>query len=100
MPTERELAEDLAGALALLLYDAHPTYGSTAGWRGGYGGQVMTRGCSIIDPPPGAEWTQYDLLSRPLRAYMDARPLFDLDAARKRVRESAQGAADDLRRSR
>lgn len=79
-------AERLAAALALAIYDAHPIYGSTAGWRGGIGGQAITQGCSFIDPPPDAEWTQYDLLSGPLRDFLAETPGFDLDAAKSAMR--------------
>lgn len=44
--------EVLAAALYAVLYVGHPVYGSTAGWRGGIGGQMSTPGCSMIDPPP------------------------------------------------
>lgn len=86
------VVQDLAAALALMLYDAHPTYANTTGWRGGIGGAAMTPGCSIIDPPPNALWTQYDLLSAPLRAYLDASPGFDLEAAKERVKAAALAA--------
>lgn len=81
-------ADDLAGALALALYDAHPVYANTAGWRGGIGGQAVTQGCSFLDPPPDAEWTQHDLLSEPLRDYLRSRET-DLEAAKARVKERA-----------
>jgi hypothetical protein len=84
------LAERLAAALALALYDAHPAYGSTAGWRGGVGGQAITQGCAFLDPPPGLEFTQYDLLSKPLREFLDAHP-FDLEKARADLRAELQG---------
>lgn len=77
----RTLAERVAAAFALINYDAHPVYANTSGWRGGIGGAAITRGCSLIDPPPDADWTQFDLPSGPLRAYLDAYP-FDLGAAK------------------
>ena len=89
---DAEAVEDMAAALALLLYDAHPTYGSTSGWRGGIGGRAVTQGCNVVDPPPGAEWAQYDLLSEPLRRYMGAHPGFDLTAAKARVKAAALAA--------
>ena len=86
---QSSVADDMAGALALALHDAHPSYGNTTGWRGGIGGQAITPGCHFNDPPPGEEWAQYDLLSTPLRAYLAEHPDFDLDAAKARVREQA-----------
>lgn len=80
---ERAQAEQLAAALHIALYDAHPTYGSTAGWRGGVGGQTLTPGCSFIDPPPRMEWLQNDGLSKPLRHYVDTHPLFRLHEAKR-----------------
>lgn len=80
-------ADRLAAALALALHDAHPVYPSTAGWRGGIGGQALTTGCSIVDPPPDALWTQYDLLSTPLREWIEQHPEFDLHAAKDALRE-------------
>jgi hypothetical protein len=70
-----EAADRLAAALAIALFDAHPTYANTTGWRGGIGGQAMTTGCSMIDPPPDADWLSlgFGLLSEPLRDYMRAR---------------------------
>ena len=85
------LTQRLATALALALHDAHPVYGSTAGWRGGIGGQAMTPGCSFIDPAPGQEWTQYDLLSGPLREYLSDHP-FDLDAAKEQMKAELNAA--------
>ncbi|QIG58212.1 hypothetical protein SEA_SKOG_60 [Gordonia phage Skog] len=75
-----EHAQRLTGALVLAANDAHPTYSSTAGWRGGIGGQAMTRGCSVIDPPPGEEWTQGSL-DGPAREFLKEYP-FDLQAMR------------------
>lgn len=76
-------AERLATALALVLYDAHPTYGSTALWHGGIGGQALTSHCSIINgTPPGDGWAEHDMPSKPLREFMQAHPDFDLDAAK------------------
>jgi len=82
-------SERLAAALAFMLYDAHPVYGNTTGWRGGIGGQAITQGCSYIDPPPDAEWMDsgLDLLSGPLRDYIRAHPDFDLDASKASLRE-------------
>lgn len=79
--------ERLAAALALALHDAHPVYANTTGWRGGVGGQSMTTGCSFIDPPPDADWTQYGLLSVPLREFLDKYPGYDLHLAKRTLRE-------------
>lgn len=77
------LAERLAASLALVLYDAHPVYGSTTLWRGGIGGQAMTAHCAIIHGgPPGMEWTESDLPSMALREFITATPGFNLDAAK------------------
>ena len=70
----------MAAALMLMLYDAHPTYSSTAGWRGGIGGQAITTGCNLIDPPPGGEWACYDLPSGPLREWLNEHPDVDIRA--------------------
>lgn len=81
-------AENLAAALALVLHDAHPTYGSTALWGGGAGGQAITSYCSIINggPPGDGNWTQMDAPSAPLRDWLRDREErgipFDLDAAK------------------
>lgn len=85
-----DMAERLATALALALYEGHPTYGSTAGWRGGVGGQAVTPGCAFIDPPPGFEFLQYDLLSTPLREFLEAHP-FDLNQAKADLRAELEG---------
>src|SRR5574338_1696060 len=61
---ERRMAGDLAAALLLVLHDAHPVYGNTAGWRGGVGGQTITRGCALVDPPPGFGRPEYDMPSQ------------------------------------
>ncbi|AMS02626.1 hypothetical protein BJD55_gp140 [Gordonia phage Yvonnetastic] len=66
----RRHADRLALTLDLVLHDAHPVYANTSGWRGGIGGSALTPGCSIIDPPPDSDWTQYDLPSKPLREYL------------------------------
>lgn len=79
------LGRRLAAALALALHDGHPTYGSTARWRGGIGGQTVTTGCSFIDPPPGVTFTQHDLLSTPLREFLAAYP-FDLTQTKANLR--------------
>lgn len=76
-----EESDRLAAALAVALIDAHPSYANTAGWRGGIGGSAITRGCSIIDPPPDAEETEYGL-TEVLRDYLIAHPDFDLTASR------------------
>ena len=91
---ERAKAGDLAAALGLILHDAHPVYGSTAGWRGGIGGQAMTQGCSIIDPPSDADWTQYDMPSEPLREWLNGRD-FDLNAAKERLKAKWSAALAD-----
>lgn len=67
----RKHADALAAALRVALFDAHPAYASTAGWRGGIGGQMITRGCSFNDPPPEHAWMR-DALVKPLRAYVQA----------------------------
>lgn len=85
----RKLADALAGSLALMLYDAHPTYSNTTGWRGGIGGQTVTAGCSVIDPPPGEDWTQMDLMSTALRDYMAVYPEMDLEAEKERQKARA-----------
>lgn len=82
----RAMADKLAAALVLALHDAHPSYANTAGWRGGIGGMAITQGCSIIDPPPGHDWTQYDLLSHPAREWLKQRPDLDLKAAKEAIK--------------
>lgn len=71
------VADECAVAVVLLAEDAHPAYGNTAGWRGGIGGQAVSFGCSIIDPPPGAEWTQYALPTGPAREWFARRGWVD-----------------------
>lgn len=71
------VADECAVAVVLLAEDAHPAYGNTAGWRGGIGGQAVSLGCSIIDPPPGAEWTQYALPTGPAREWFARRVWVD-----------------------
>ncbi len=80
------LGDDLAAALVVSLHDAHPTYGSTSGWRGGPGGAAITTGCSRNDPPPQDEWLRgdYDLLTDPAREWIRSRERqgFDFPAAK------------------
>lgn len=86
-PTGGQAGEErLVAALALALLDAHPSYASTAGWHGGVGGQAITRGCSLIDPPPADEWIE-GVLEDVLRSWLRDNPTFDLDAAKKRLQE-------------
>jgi hypothetical protein len=80
-----EVADRLAATVLLLAHDAHPTYGNTAGWRGGIGGAAMTTGCSIIDPPPGSDWTQFDLPTAPVRAWLSEHA-FDIDAVKDELK--------------
>lgn len=82
MDTPEPAAEDvrLAAGLFLMLYDAHPVYGNTAGWRGGIGGAAITHGCSLIDPPPGDDWTQMDMPSKPLREWLQKHPEINIRA--------------------
>lgn len=83
--------EQLVAALALALYDAHPVYANTTGWRGGIGGSAITAGCSFNDPPPSDEgWTQMDVLSTPLREWLLGHPEFDLNAAKEFVKEKVR----------
>lgn len=79
------IADEMAAAIDLLAHDAHPTYANTAGWRGGIGGSMLTTGCSVIDPPPGAEWTQYDLPTGPMREWIRLRPQIDLAGIKSRL---------------
>lgn len=92
------LTQRVAAAFALVNYDAHPAYGNTAGWRGGIGGATITHGCSIIDPPPDADWTQLDVPSGPLREFLAAFP-FDLDAEKAELKaeftRSVRGGRDE-----
>ena len=67
------MCDRLAASVVLLAHEAHPVYGSTTTWRGGIGGQAMTQGCSIIDPPPGADWTQFDLPTSVARDWLRER---------------------------
>lgn len=85
----RRLADRLAAALDLVLHDAHPVYPSTAKWHGGIGGQAITPHCSIINGgPPGDDWAQFDLPSKPLRDYID----------HQQARFDLHGTKDDLKR--
>ena len=85
----RALGDRLAATVALLLYDAHPVYGSTATWNGGIGGQALTTVCCVIDGPPGSEWAQHDLPSASLRQWTVERGMDcqSLDAAKDRERD-------------
>lgn len=78
-------ADRLAASVMLLAHDAHPVYGSTAGWRGGIGSQALTWGCSIIDPPPGVEWTQLDLPTTEAREWIKTRDV-DIDGIKADLR--------------
>lgn len=80
------ICDELAATVVLLAHDAHPVYGSTAGWRGGIGGQAITPGCAIIDPPPGYDWTQCDLPTQPARDWLRERDV-DLEAIKARLRD-------------
>lgn len=84
----RALGDRLAATVSLLLYDAHPVYGSTAVWRGGIGGQALTPVCCIIGGPPDSEWAQHDLPSDSLREWVAERGMDaqSLDAAKDRER--------------
>lgn len=83
--------EKVVATLALVLFDLHPTYASTSGWRGGPGGQALTQGCSIIDPPPGMYWSQMDLPTHALREWLNEHRDFDLDAAKAEMVEELKG---------
>jgi hypothetical protein len=88
----RELADRLAAALAFALHDAHPVYGSTAGWRHGIGGAAMTHGCSLVDPPPGMDWLEGGAaLEDPLRDWLREFPDFDLAANKAAIRAALDG---------
>lgn len=65
-----ETCDKLAATVLYLMNDAHPTYGSTTGWHGGIGGQAMTPGCSVIDPPPGFEFLQMGYPTAEARAWI------------------------------
>ena len=80
------ICDELAATVVLLAHDAHPVYGSTAGWRGGIGGQAITPTCAIIDPPPGYDWTQLDLPTQPARDWLRERDV-DLEAIKARLRD-------------
>lgn len=68
------VADRVAASLGLVLHDAHPTYGSTALWGGGIGGQALTSHCSIINGAhPGGEWAEFDLPSHYLRQWVSLR---------------------------
>lgn len=80
----RKHAQRLAATLALVLYDAHPVYGSTALWYGGIGGQAITPHCTIVGgSPPGGEWAEYDLPSKPLREFLQDYSDFNLNTAKE-----------------
>lgn len=86
-------AERMAAALAIAIFDAHPVYANTSGWRGGVGGAAMTTGCSIKDPPPRDEWISMTL-ETPLRDYLRDHPEFDLAAAKEAVASDLRGLFD------
>ena len=87
------LAERLAASVLLLAHDAHPTYGNTTGWRGGIGGQTITDSCSVIDPPPGANWTQFGLPTTEARKWYQEHP-FDLEATKATLKAEWTAALD------
>lgn len=66
----RKNADALAAALHVAIYDMHPAYGSTAGWRGGIGGSAITQGCSFNDTPTYMR-AMPDRLRGTLRTYID-----------------------------
>ena len=84
------LEDKLAAALVYAIHNAHPVYGNTTGWRGGIGGQAMTQGCSFIDPPPGEEWLQYNMIDEVLREYLEKNP----DA---KLQENAKALAQEMK---
>ena len=84
-----DVADRVAASLGLVLHDAHPTYGSTALWGGGIGGQAITSHCSIAHGAhPGGEWAEYDLPSHWLREWVAVRGAdYDHDAMKVAVRD-------------
>ena len=82
------VADRVAASLGLVLHDAHPTYGSTALWSGGIGGQALTSHCSIINGAhPGGEWAEFDLPSHYLREWASLRGAdYDHDEMKATVR--------------
>ena len=83
------VADRVAASLGLVLHDAHPTYGSTALWGGGIGGQAITSHCSIVNGAhPGGEWAESDLPSHWLREWVRLRGGdCDHDAMKAAVRD-------------
>lgn len=80
-------AQRLAAMLDLVLHEAHPVYGSTTKWLGGIGGQAMTSHCSLTQgAPPGDEWAEWGMPSKPLREFMEAHP-FALGAAKQQLKD-------------
>lgn len=82
------VADRVAASLGLVLHDAHPTFGSTALWRGGIGGQALTSHCSIVNGAhPGGEWAEFDLPSHYLREWVSLRgDAYDHDEMKATVR--------------
>lgn len=82
------VADRVAASLGLVLHDAHPTFGSTALWRGGIGGQALTSHCSIVHGAhPGGEWAEFDLPSHYLREWVSLRgDAYDHDEMKATVR--------------
>ena len=84
--TDLEHAQLLAAALAAVLYDAHPSFASTAKWSGGIGGQAITSHCSLTQgAAPGTEWAEAGIHEDPLREFLADHPDFDLQAARAQI---------------
>lgn len=82
------VADRVAASLGLVLHDAHPTYSSTALWRGGVGGRALTPHCSIVNGAhPGGEWAEFDLPSHYLREWVSLRGAdYDHDEMKATVR--------------
>ena len=82
------VADRVAASLGLVLHDAHPTFGSTALWSGGIGGQALTSHCSIVNGAhPGGEWAEFDLPSHYLREWVSLRgDAYDHDEMKATVR--------------
>lgn len=78
------MEEVLAAALYGVLLEAHPVYPTTAGWRGGIGGQAITQGCSLRDGRPDHR-EPLEAIEGILRSYIEQNPQFNAAETLKKI---------------
>ena len=89
--TDLEHAQELAASLMVILFDLHPTFGSTAKWFGGVGGQMMTTHCCLTEgAAPGTEFIDYGYHQDALRDFAATHPEFALHQAARDLKADLQ----------